>query len=362
MIKRFIFFAAVLLSLFQVQAQIGGGNVYNFLDFSYSSRIAALGGSLISVKDSDPSCISYNPSYITPIHHNTLALHFTNYFANVGYGSALYSYTFKKAGSFAFEMRYIGYGKFTGTDVLGNETGDFTAGDYAMTAGWGRKLSDKFSIGANMKLIYAGYESYHSFGFAVDVAGSYYNEAKRLSLTLLVKNIGSELKSFTPGNYEKVPFDIQFALSQRFEHLPVRYHISLHSLYRWDMAYRGSSDPFLEKDALTGEYKYPSKVSHFFDNFFRHFIFGIEIEPSKYFSIQLAYNHNRHQEMKIPQKSSMAGFSYGFNIDIRSIRFGFSRAHYAVGAVPNYFTFSINIDEASKMSKDNKKKKLERLN
>lgn len=362
MTKKALFFLIPFFCSLATYAQIGGNSIYKFLDFSFSARMAALGGSLISVYDDDPSLIQYNPSSIGTRHHNSLAFNFTDYFANVNYASALYSRTFKKAGSFAMEMRYVGYGTFTQTDEIGNHLGNFSANDIAMTVGWGRQLDSSFSIGANLKMIYCAYESYTSFGIAADVAGSYFNRKKNLSLTLLFKNIGSELKTFTPGNFEKVPFDIQLAFSQRFQHLPVRYHISLHSLYKWDMAYNGEKNPLLETDALTGEIKYPSKVSRFFDNFFRHFIFGIEIEPSKYFSLQFAYNHNRHQEMKIPQKNSFAGFSYGFMLNIKSIRVGFSRSHYAVGAVPNYITFAANIDELAKISKDKKAKKLERLN
>lgn len=359
--KRIFILISLLAFLFEGFSQIGGHNVYSFLNYSYSSRAAALGGGLISVHDNDPTLIMQNPSYISPDHHNSLMLNGVDYFSNTGYGAALYSRTFNKVGSFAAEMRFIGYGNFVGADELGNETGNFFAGDYALTVGWGRQLGKNFSIGTNLKAIYCGYESYSSFGLAVDVAGSYYNPEKRISLSLLFKNIGSELKPFTPGNYEPLPFDIQLAFSQKFAHLPVRYHISLHSLYRWNMATLQSSDAFLDTDIDTGEPKYPSKTAQFFDNFFRHIIFGLEIEPIKYFSIQLSYNHNRHQEMKIPQKSSMAGFSYGFMINIHAISIGFSRSHYAVGAVPNYITFSTNFDELAKLSKENKKKKLEKI-
>ena len=361
--KRFcLLLISGLLLAFQAHAQTGGKYVYNFLDFNYSGRLAGLGGGLIAVNDDDPSYIIYNPSMINATHHKSMMLHFTNYFANVGYGAALYSHTFKNAGSFAAEMRFVGYGKFKGMDDSGYETGEFSAGDYALTIGWGRPLNEKFSIGANLKLIYSGYEIYHSFGLAVDVAGSYYNEQKRLGLSILFKNIGSEIKPFTSGNYQKLPFDIQLALSQRFEHLPLRYHISLHSLHRWNMSNEQSFHPFMDRNIETGEYPARTKTTQFFDNFFRHLTFGIEIEPSKYFSLLFAYNHDRRQEMRIPQKKAMAGFSYGFNINIHSIRIGFSRAHYAVGATPNYITFSANLDALANHSKENKKKKLERLN
>ncbi|MDL2327013.1 type IX secretion system protein PorQ, partial [Bacteroidales bacterium OttesenSCG-928-A14] len=339
-------------------AQFGGQTSYNFLNFAFSSRGAALGGGLVSVNDKDLSLAISNPATISSLHHNKLVLNFADYFANVNYGSALYSHTFKKAGSLAFEMRCIGYGRFEGYDESGMETGEFTAGDYAATVGWGRYLDKGFSVGANLKMVYCSYEDFNSFGLAVDVGGNYYNEDKRLSLSLLFKNIGSEIVRFTPNQYQKMPFDIQFALSQRFEHLPVRYHISLHHLYRWDLSNLSSLDPYLDRDAITGEMRYPSKVAQFADNLFRHFVFGIEIEPSKYFSLLFSYNHQRNREMRIPQKKSMAGFSYGFSININAFGIGFSRSHFAVGAVPNYITFAIDFEELTKNSKEKKKKKL----
>jgi hypothetical protein len=89
---------------------------------------------------------------------------------------------------------------------------------------------------------------------AVDVAGTYYHPDKQISLTLLVRNAGSQLKPYITGRFEPLPFDIQLAFSQRLAHLPVRYHISLHSLYKWNMAYVGEKDPLLEKDGMTGAY------------------------------------------------------------------------------------------------------------
>ncbi len=360
--KKTPIFLYILLHLsLTLFAQTGGGSVYNFLDFGYATRLTALGNGLISVYDDDPTLIITNPSYISSRHHNTLALDFTNYLSKTNYASAQYCYTFPKVGSFAAEVRYVGYGTFQGMDELGLETGTFSANDLALTLGWGRELSPHFSIGANLKLIYCGYESYNSFGIGVDVAGSYFNPKHQVSLTLLAKNIGTEIIPFTPGVYERTPFDLQLAFSQRLKYVPIRYHISLHHLYRWNMNYLGDDNPFLETDALTNTVVYPSKTSQFFDNFFRHIIIGIEIEPSKYFSLQFAYNHHLHQEMKVLARSSLAGFSYGFMLNIKGIRVGFARQHYAPGATPNCLNLAFNFDELSQLHQEKKSKKLQRI-
>lgn len=359
--RQLIWVVLLLAGTVQLKAQNGGKFVYNFLNLSYSSRMMGLGGNLISVHDDDPTLMLQNPSYISDRYHNALTLNFTDYFTKSNAIAASYSYTFPKAGSFAIGIYGLNYGTFRGADAAGNETGQFSSGDYALVIGWGRELSPRFSVGANLKTVFSYYEAYYSVGMAVDLAGSYYNEEKKLSLTLMAKNIGSQLKSYAPGNYEMVPFDLQFALSQRLQHVPIRYHITMHSLYRWNMSYYGADNPFIQTDAITGQPQYPSKVAQFADNFFRHFVFGLEIEPIKYFSIQLAYNHNIHQEMKVVSRKSMAGFSYGLQLNIKGVRVGFSRQHYAVGATPNCFDLAFDFDELAKNSKERKTRKLERI-
>jgi hypothetical protein len=331
------------------------------MDYKVSARLAGVGGSLIAVRDNDASLIMYNPSSISPKFSTTLLVGAADYFAHTGYGSAMYAQTFEKVGSFAMEMRYAGYGEFIRTDEAGYEQGTFSCNDVGLTLGWGRQLDSAFSIGANLKLMYSSYEMYSSFGLAVDVAGSYYKKKNNITLALLVKNIGGELKPFVEGKRNWAPFDIQFAYSQRLKFIPIRYHISLHSLYKWKMGYVGPNDPLLEVDAMSGEYKYPSKFNQGVNNFFRHINFGLDILIGKSLTIFVSYNHNQNREMRIPQKKTMAGFGYGFLIDIKSIQFGFSRLHYAVGATPNIFNLSLNINDLSQLSKANKQMKLERV-
>jgi len=365
-VQKKLYFLFFIISITKIcLAQSDRNYVYNIMDYKFSARLAGLGGSLIAVRDNDPSLIMYNPSSIAPKFSTTLLIGAADYFAHTGYASAMYAQTFKKVGSFAMEVRYAGYGDFVRTDEAGygadGEFGTFSCNDAGVTLGWGRQLDSVFSIGANLKMMFSNYEIYSSFGLAVDVAGSYYNEKNNIAVAILVKNIGGELKPFVEGKHNWAPFDIQLAYSQRLKHIPIRYHIALHSLYKWKMGYVGPNDTLLEIDAITNQPKYPSKFSQGVTNFFRHINFGIEIIPVKYLTLFVSYNHDQNRAMRILQKKTMAGFGYGFLIDIKSIQFGFSRSHYAVGATPNYFNFSLNFNDLSQLSKANKQKKLERV-
>ena len=188
-----------------VSAQTGGKFVYNFLNLSYSSRLLSLGGNLVSVHDDDPTLLFSNPSFISERQHNNLALNYTDYFTKSNAMAVAYSHTFPKAGSFAIGVYGLPYVSFRGADETGVETGTFSAGDYALVLGWGRELSAHFSVGANLKTVFSHYGPYFSSGLAVDVAGSYFNDEKNLSLTLLAKNIGGQVKCYAPGNHEMLP-------------------------------------------------------------------------------------------------------------------------------------------------------------
>ena len=177
-----------------------------------------MGGDFLTINDNDINLISANPSLLNPEMHNHLGVAYVDFFTDVNYGSASYSRSFEKLGSFAASLKYIDYGKFDYADETGERTGNFYAGETALDIGWGRRLDSLFSIGANLKLIYSSLERYNSFGMAVDVAGSYFSRDRSFTMSLIAKNIGRQLKAYNGGNIEPLPFELQFGLSKRLAH------------------------------------------------------------------------------------------------------------------------------------------------
>ncbi|OQA85441.1 MAG: hypothetical protein BWY27_01298 [Bacteroidetes bacterium ADurb.Bin234] len=329
-------------------AQTGGTTVYNFLNLPVSARVAAMGNKLLAINDQDPSIVTMNPSLLNKNLHHGVAFNCVDYFTDAVFGHLNYIHHFNKAGTFNFAFQFISYGKFDGYDAFGYETGTFTAGDYALTVGYGKELVDStLSMGMNVKWIFSAYESYFSTGLAADVSASYYNHKKNLCLTLLASNIGSQIVGFT-DKYEKIPFDLQLGFSQRLKHAPFRYSITLHHLYTWDMDYFDPSNPFQETDATTGSLKKKTNFQQFTNNLFRHFIIGVEIIPIKYFSVHFAYNYNTRQEMKAYARKGFVGFSYGLSLRIYNINVQYARVHNNLASTPNYFTFSTIISKFSK--------------
>lgn len=341
--KSFYFLILFFIITSTLSAQVGGSSTYEFLNLTNSARIAALGGNFMAVKDNDINLAIANPSLISSGMDNKLALSYVNDFANINYGYAAYSKTFKNPGSFVASIQYVNYGTFTNADATGQTYGTFRAAEYAFNLGWGRQLDSNFSIGANLKAINSVMETYSSFGLAVDVAGTYYNKKKQFAASLIFKNAGRQLSYYTPSNNETLPFEIQLGLSQKLSHAPFRIDIVLTHLEKWDLMYEDPLNPSVKTDPLTGETTTRSSLSKFADNAMRHIVAGIEFTPSNNFYVSFGYNYQRRQEMKVDTDLAMVGFSWGFGFRISKFNISFARVTQHVAGSTNFFTLATNL-------------------
>jgi hypothetical protein len=341
--KRYIFVLFFNICFLCPYAQTGGDEVYNFLNLPVSARVSALGGKLFSIRDNNPALAIMNPSMLNPSMSMGTSLNLVDYFSDALYGHLNYIHCFKDIGTFDLGFNFATYGSFQGYDIYGNETGKFMASDFAVIMGYGREFVDSmFSMGMNVKWIFSKYESYFSAGLGADFAASYYSAPKNLSLTLLISNLGAQFKSYA-GVREKIPFEIQLAFSQRLKYLPVRYSITLQHLQRWNLSYKDPTDPFANIDATTGEILEKPKARQFANNLFRHIVFGLEITPVKYVSLQVSYNYNVRQEMRAYERTGVVGFAYGVGIHVNHFDLYYARNHNNLASVPNHFTLSTNL-------------------
>lgn len=342
--KRLICIIGICVLLPSLSAQTGGTAVFDFLTLPSSARQASLGGMLLSVRDGDPSLCNANPSLLRSEMDQGLSLQCVDYFANAFYANADYIRSWE-VGTFRWGVRAMSYGSFDGYDIYGNETGVFSAGDYVLSAGYGKEIvENRISMGMNAKAVFSYYETYFSAGLAVDAAASYYNDDKDFCMSLMASNIGAQFVHYTDER-EKLPFDLQLAISRKLEHLPARFHFVFHHLTRWNLSYDDPTDPYTEWDVLSGKRNTKSGVERFVDNAFRHFVLGLEIEPVKVLSLQFSYNYDMRREMRLYNKPGAVGLAYGVSLHIRQFEVQYARVHNHVSSVPNYFTLSTNLNQ-----------------
>ena len=84
-----------------------GKSVFSFLGLPSSSRVAALGGTNVSLHEDDLNFTLQNPALITGEMHKQIALNGTNYLADINFGSAAYSYKLNENNYLAGGVQYI---------------------------------------------------------------------------------------------------------------------------------------------------------------------------------------------------------------------------------------------------------------
>ncbi|MFO8088093.1 MAG: type IX secretion system protein PorQ [Bacteroidales bacterium] len=345
--RSVVFFLMMFVTVFSVDgyAQIGGKGVYTFLGMPNSARVAAVGGNYLPVNDGDINLSISNPSLINEEMNNKLGLAFVDFYSDIATGFAAYSHSFDKLGSFTGSIRFIDYGEFDRADITGQRLGNFSAGEYAVMLGWGRALTPNIMLGANLKGIWANYDTYSSSAVAVDIAGSWISDDNRFVSTLIFSNIGRQLQAFSGSEIEPMNFDIKLGVMRDLEHVPFKIFVLTQHLQTWDLRYDDPDDPENQVDPITGEVQQDTDLEAFADNLMRHFVFGGEFSITDNFHIRGGYNYQRRQELKVPSRMSTIGFSWGFGFRISKFHFNYSRSTYHLDGSPNYISLTTNLDD-----------------
>jgi len=199
--------------------------------------------------------------------------------------------------------------------------------------------------GLIVKPIISTLEKYTSIGVAADI-GIIYNKPQSLfTAALVIKNIGSQLKSYT-NEKESLPFNIQLGISQKLKHAPFLFTVTFDHLEQWDLTYDKPQDENII-DPLAGE-EAESNIDRIADQFMRHVIFGLEFNPINNFYVRAGYNYRRRQEMLIESKTSTIGFSWGFGVKISKFHISYGRATYHLAGASDHFSISTNLDSFKK--------------
>ena len=320
------------------RAQVAGLGTLSVLDMTTSARSAGLGMDYITLYDSDINIVLDNPSLIDSRFDKVFSLNYVGMFQGTNFGSLAYGFNTKKVGTFLVGMRFLNYGSFEGYDEYENPTGRFSAGDYALTVGWGMAVNPNFSIGANFKPVLSQYYIYTGVALALDVSASYVNDSRRFSATAMARNIGAQILTFD-GSVESIPFELSAAMSYKLENAPFRVFVAATELQRWNLMYDDPLRP-TETTDMFGEVHRMSKAALIADNLFRHIQLGLEMNLGSAFYARVGYNHRQAREIKslTYEAFNTSGFSFGIGFRVKGLDFAYARNNYHLGQAPNFIS------------------------
>ena len=325
----------VVLALPTYAQYLGSGtSAFAFLDLPVSSRLNALGGTNVSIRDGEISMGMCNPALLGSMTDKVLELNYAYFRPGTNFASVLYGHNFgeakfikdkhdvsdrpEKPNYFAVGVHFLDYGRIPYADSNGERSGlTFGAQDILIDAMYARQLSPNFSIGVTLKPIMSFYEHYSAFALGADVGAHFQLRDSTFQL-----DEGGQVR-------EMLPLNLQLGFNYRFKHAPIRIGMTIHNIQQWNLGYEHTN---LIKDEVAD--------IKWYDMMFRHTIFFLDITPkSERFYITLSYNHRRRAEMHIQDQFSIAGLAIGAGVRIYKFRVGFAFTQ----ATKNVFTYQASL-------------------
>ncbi len=236
--------AAVPLDRSIAQPKLGQTG-FQFLSVGVDARASALADAYSTVEGTSAS-LFYNPAGLARINGTIdLSVNQHKWIADIQYisGSAAFSIAGGRYGVIGVSYLSVDYGEFLGTRLADNEQGFIDLGSFQPTAvmfgiGYGRSLSENFSIGGQIKYVRQSLgvsmvvtsvdpleteeKDYAEGVFAFDFGTRYATGYKSLVFGMSVRNFSQEIKYEREGF--QLPLTFKFGISMNafdwFENVP----------------------------------------------------------------------------------------------------------------------------------------------
>ncbi len=314
-----------------------GTTAYQFLNVPVSSHVYALGGHNLTIIDDDINLVEQNPALLGKEFDHQVGLNYMRYIGGTNFMGARYGQGIGEHGAIGGAIQYFGYGKMNATDASGAIIGDFNASDLAFTLTYSHDISERLRGGVNVKYVHSSYETYSAGAIAVDLGINYYNPDNDLSLSLVAKNLGGQVKKFHDQR-DKLPWDIQIGLSKGLGSTPFRISVTAYNLTKWKLPYYEPADKNNTSSDLIKKDKFAS-------NLFRHLVFGLEYLPTSNVYIAAGYNYKTRTDMSTYKRNFLSGFSIGGGMKVKAFGFGVAFAQPHTGASTFMFNLTTSIGE-----------------
>ena len=322
-----ILIPTVFFSVCHLANAQGESSAMRVLSLPTTAHVVALGGENITAIDNQPGVGLHNPALLAGTDSRSAALQFMTYADGGKWMGAEYAMAFGERHTGAAYLHYMGYGEMEETDVSGTVIGTFAPKDAILGVGYSYLLSEHWAGGANFKAAYSRIADFSSASIAVDLGLNYYDSEKAVSLSMVMRNIGAQIKTYD-GVVERVPYNLQLGLTKGLAHLPVEFNITLTDLTRWK-----KSDyvaiPDADKEQQSNEEDAALSTGRLMLN---HLVFGVEVKPRENIWIAAGYNFRRGYELQAAGKGHLAGLSAGAGIKLQKFSIGLAWAKYHMAA------------------------------
>jgi hypothetical protein len=281
-----------------------------------------LGGINVSNTTNDVGLAFNNPALLKKEMHTQFHAVFNDFYAGINAYHISFAYRQERLKTnFSWGLAYFDYGKISETDAAGNIMGALNPNDWVMQLSASRNYLQKWQYGATLKFISSNYGIYRSNGIAMDVGVFFSDTAHLFSASVLVKNLGFQLKQYYGTEPDELPFDLQAGVTKRLKNAPLSFSFTAHHLHQFDIRYNDTT--------FNNENGFQNESNSAFDNIFRHFVFAVQAYPIPQLEATIGYNYLRRQELNISNSSNgLNGFSIGLGLVTKKLQVRYARTYY----------------------------------
>ena len=307
-----------------INAQTVGGNaVFNFINQPNTAQLSALGGINISTIGNDIGMSFQNPALLRNTMHQQVNASFNSFLAGIKNYSLTTGFNLPKiATNIGVGITYLNYGAITQTDAIGNIYGTFNPTDYVVQVMASKQYKDRFWLGTTFKFINSNYGQFKSNAVAIDIGVSYSDTANQLQISLLAKNIGTQLKTFNHTNKkEELPFDIQLGITKRLAKAPIQLSLTAYHLQQLSINYNDSNF-----NASEGN---DNASNNILDKTLSHLIVASQFFVGDKLELSAAYNFLRSKDLSAYSLSNgLNGFTQGAGLKLKKLHINYGSGFY----------------------------------
>lgn len=189
----------LLLILLWVCPMIGqtkvGSTAAPFLSVGIGPRAVAMGGAFVATAN-DATSLYWNPSGASRIPGNEILFSHSRWFVDINYNWVGAVVRAGSWGTIGLSITSLDYGDMEVTTMREQEgTGEhFSASDIALGLTYARNLTDRFSLGANVKYINQRIWNSSASALAVDVGTLFISDLYGLRIGAAISNFGTDMR------------------------------------------------------------------------------------------------------------------------------------------------------------------------
>ena len=190
-----IIFVLLLCVTFSFAASKVGTTAAQFLKIGVGSRAVGRGGAFVAVAD-DITSLYWNPGGLGRLNRNEAILLHTEWLGGISFDYAGLAVNMGRFGTVGFSLTSVSMGEMKVRSELKPEgTGEyFSASDIAGSIAYARALTDRFSIGANLKYIRQNIWHMSANGFAVDIGTIFTTQFNGMKIGMSISNFGTNME------------------------------------------------------------------------------------------------------------------------------------------------------------------------